>query len=92
MLRYTPDTIKAKFLHSTLQQIEGEPDYAAINAIMQQLHENAATVPSNLGRGAHGHIGLVMEPTLYSSLSATTYNALSAPTRAMLPGNVSSQA
>eukprot|EP00957_Ditylum_brightwellii_P069135 5249734-Ditylum_brightwellii.AAC.1 len=58
---------------------------------MQQLYENAATIPSSLGGGAHGHIGLVMEPTLYSSLSATAYNAPSAPTRTTLPGNATSQ-
>eukprot|EP00957_Ditylum_brightwellii_P163252 12430652-Ditylum_brightwellii.AAC.3 len=33
-----------------------------------------------------------MEPTLYSSLSTTAYNAPSAPTRATSPGNASSQA
>eukprot|EP00957_Ditylum_brightwellii_P175579 13368682-Ditylum_brightwellii.AAC.1 len=91
MVRYTPDKIKAKFPYPTLQWVEGEPDYAAINTIMQQLYENAATIPSSLGRGAHGHIGLVMEPTLYFSLSATAYNAPSAPTRATLPGNATSQ-
>eukprot|EP00957_Ditylum_brightwellii_P159217 12118309-Ditylum_brightwellii.AAC.1 len=58
---------------------------------MQQLYENAATIPSSLGGGAHGHIGLVMELTLYSGLSATAYNAPSAPTRATLAGNTISQ-
>eukprot|EP00957_Ditylum_brightwellii_P084543 6428619-Ditylum_brightwellii.AAC.1 len=58
---------------------------------MQQLYKNAATIPSSLGGRAHGHIRLVMEPTLYSSLSATTYNAPSAPTRTMLPCNTTSQ-
>eukprot|EP00957_Ditylum_brightwellii_P001268 99700-Ditylum_brightwellii.AAC.1 len=91
MVRYTPDKIKAKFPHPTLQQVEGKPDYTAINTIMQQLYENAATIPSSLGEGAHGHIGLVMEPKLYSSLFATAYNAPSAPTRTTLPGNASSQ-
>eukprot|EP00957_Ditylum_brightwellii_P098706 7518887-Ditylum_brightwellii.AAC.1 len=81
MEHYTPDGIKAKFPHLTLQRVEGEPDYAAINTLMQQLYENAATIPSSLGGGAHGHIGLMMEPILYSSLSATVYNAPSAPTR-----------
>ena len=60
MVRYTPDEIKAKFPHPSLQRVEGEPDYASINAIMQQLYKNAATIPSSLGGGAHGHIGLVM--------------------------------
>eukprot|EP00957_Ditylum_brightwellii_P041205 3118974-Ditylum_brightwellii.AAC.1 len=58
---------------------------------MQQLCKNAATMPSNLGGVAHGHNGLVMEPMLYSSLSLTAYNAPSAPTRTMLPGNASLQ-
>eukprot|EP00957_Ditylum_brightwellii_P148857 11332350-Ditylum_brightwellii.AAC.1 len=71
MMHYTPHKIKAKFPHPTLQWVEGEPDYATINTIMQQSYENAATIPSSLGGGAHGHIRLVMEPTLYSSLSAT---------------------
>eukprot|EP00957_Ditylum_brightwellii_P135241 10312337-Ditylum_brightwellii.AAC.1 len=37
MVRYTQDKIKAKFLHPTSQRVEGEPDYAAINTITQQL-------------------------------------------------------
>eukprot|EP00957_Ditylum_brightwellii_P112631 8585723-Ditylum_brightwellii.AAC.1 len=91
MVRCTPDEIKAKFPHPTLQQVEREPDYAAINTIMQQLYKNAATIPSSLGGGVHGHIRLVMEPMLYSSLFATAYNAPSAPTRATLAGNATSQ-
>eukprot|EP00957_Ditylum_brightwellii_P105810 8069271-Ditylum_brightwellii.AAC.1 len=91
MVRYTPDKIKAKFPHPKLQRVEGEPVYAAINTIMQQLYKNAATIPSSLGGGAHGHIGLVMEPTLNSSLSAMAYNATSAPTRATLVGNTTFQ-
>eukprot|EP00957_Ditylum_brightwellii_P030730 2328734-Ditylum_brightwellii.AAC.1 len=58
---------------------------------MQQLYKNAATIASSLGGGAHGHIGLLMEPTLYFSLSAMVYNAPSAPTRATLAGNATSQ-
>eukprot|EP00957_Ditylum_brightwellii_P119905 9150218-Ditylum_brightwellii.AAC.1 len=91
MVRYTPDKIKAKFPHPTLQRVEGELDYAAINTLMQQLYKNAATLPSSLGGGAHGHISLVVENTLYSSLSVTTYDAPIAPTRTTLPGNTTSQ-
>eukprot|EP00957_Ditylum_brightwellii_P100556 7664774-Ditylum_brightwellii.AAC.1 len=58
---------------------------------MQKLYKNVATIPSSLGGGAHGLIGLVMEPTLYSSLSAADYNAPSAPTRTTLSGNTTSQ-
>eukprot|EP00957_Ditylum_brightwellii_P140746 10721788-Ditylum_brightwellii.AAC.1 len=72
--------------------IKREPDYAAIIAIMLQLYENAAVIPISLGGGAHMCIGLVMEPTLYSTISTTKYMAPTAPTRAMLPNNASSQA
>eukprot|EP00957_Ditylum_brightwellii_P016183 1217560-Ditylum_brightwellii.AAC.1 len=58
---------------------------------MQQLYKNAATIPSSLRGGAHGHIGLVMKPTLYSSLSATAYNSPGAQARATLAGNAASQ-
>eukprot|EP00957_Ditylum_brightwellii_P054716 4145690-Ditylum_brightwellii.AAC.1 len=57
MVRYTPDKIKAKFPHPTFQRVEGGPDYAAINTIMQQLYKNAATIPSSLG--GEGHIGIL---------------------------------
>eukprot|EP00957_Ditylum_brightwellii_P177348 13508899-Ditylum_brightwellii.AAC.1 len=63
MMCYTSDKIKAKFPHPMLQRVEGKPDYAAINTLMQQLYKNAATIPSSLSGEAHGHIGLVMEPT-----------------------------
>eukprot|EP00957_Ditylum_brightwellii_P204314 15338640-Ditylum_brightwellii.AAC.1 len=92
MVQYIPGKFKAKFLNPMLQRIEGEPDYVAINAIMLQLYENAATIQSSLGGGAHGHIGIVMEPTMYFNLSATAYAPPTAPARVMLPGNASSQA
>eukprot|EP00957_Ditylum_brightwellii_P119148 9088555-Ditylum_brightwellii.AAC.1 len=59
---------------------------------MLQLYENAAVIPTSLGGGAHGHIGLVMEPILYSTLLAMAYTAPTAPTRSMMPNNASSQA
>eukprot|EP00957_Ditylum_brightwellii_P196051 14937429-Ditylum_brightwellii.AAC.1 len=58
---------------------------------MLQLYENAAVIPTSLGRSAHGYIGLVMEPTLYSTLLATAYMAPTAPTRFTMPDNSSSQ-
>eukprot|EP00957_Ditylum_brightwellii_P188101 14320241-Ditylum_brightwellii.AAC.1 len=91
MVQYTPDEIKAKFPHPLLQQVEGGPDYTATKAIMLQLYENAAVISTNLGGGANGHIDLVMEPTLCSSLSTTAYTPMIAPTRTTLPGNASSQ-
>eukprot|EP00957_Ditylum_brightwellii_P099367 7569061-Ditylum_brightwellii.AAC.2 len=87
-----PDKIKAQFLHPALQRIKGEPDYAVISTIMLQLYENAAVIPTSLGGGAHGYIGLVMDPILYSMISTTAYMTPTAPTSATMPNNASSQA
>eukprot|EP00957_Ditylum_brightwellii_P125841 9593098-Ditylum_brightwellii.AAC.1 len=91
ILQYTPDEIKAKFQHPSLQTIKGEPDYAAINAFMLKLYENAAVIPSSLGGEAYGHIGLVMEPALYSTLLVTAYTAPMTPTKTTMWGNTSAQ-
>ena len=37
------------------------------------MYGNAATLPTTLGGGAHGHVGLIMKATLYVTLSATAY-------------------
>eukprot|EP00957_Ditylum_brightwellii_P140432 10699708-Ditylum_brightwellii.AAC.1 len=50
------------------------------------LYANAAAVPTTLGGGAHGHIGLVMEAGLYGMLSGgTAYTAPPEPIRVQLP-------
>eukprot|EP00957_Ditylum_brightwellii_P145854 11106186-Ditylum_brightwellii.AAC.1 len=50
------------------------------------LYANAAAVPTALGGGAHGHIGLVMEAGLYGTLSSgTAYTAPPEPVRGPLP-------
>eukprot|EP00957_Ditylum_brightwellii_P197754 15065597-Ditylum_brightwellii.AAC.1 len=50
------------------------------------LYANAAVVPTTLGGGAHGHIGMVMEAGLYGTLSGgTAYNAPPKPIRGQLP-------
>eukprot|EP00957_Ditylum_brightwellii_P098978 7539913-Ditylum_brightwellii.AAC.1 len=44
-----------------------------------QLYSNAGANPTGLGGGQHGHIGLVMDPELYTTLSATVYLAPTVP-------------
>ena len=69
----TVENIVAKFPVKTLPQIHGEPDYESIKAIQDILYGNAASLPTTLGGGNHGHIGLIMTPALYLTLSATAY-------------------
>eukprot|EP00957_Ditylum_brightwellii_P001762 135182-Ditylum_brightwellii.AAC.1 len=61
MSTYLTEEVQSKFLHKTLPQCNGEPNYDYIHEVMMALYANAAAVPTALGGGAHGHIGLVME-------------------------------
>jgi hypothetical protein len=67
------DDIIAKFPNKTIPTIHGEPDYAAISNIVQLMYGNAASLPTTLGGGQHGHVGLIMTPILYTTLSNTPY-------------------
>ena len=68
------DEIVAKFPVKVLPRIDGEPAYESINAMMQLLYANAATLSTTNGGGRHGHIGLLMKPELYTTLSAVPYD------------------
>ena len=37
------------------------------------LYANAAMLPTTTGGGTHGHIGLIMKPALYNTLSEMPY-------------------
>ena len=67
------DDIVSKFPIKTLPRIDGEPTYENINEMMQILYANAATLQSTMGGGTHGHIGLIMKPELYRTLSNIPY-------------------
>lgn len=73
------DDIVAKFPIKTLPRIVGEPEYSTINDLVQTLYGNAATLETTLGGGNHGHIGLIMKPQLYATLSGTPYAAPNDP-------------
>lgn len=68
------DDIVGKFPHKRLPTIQGEPTYASINDLMQIMYANAAAVPTTLGGGTHGHIGLVMKNSLYETLSPIPFD------------------
>jgi hypothetical protein len=68
------DDIVAKFPTKTLPTTEGEPNYSSISTMVQTLYGNAASLSTTLGGGQHGHVGLVMTPILYATLSNTAYN------------------
>ena len=46
---------------------------------------NAQTVHSELGRGAHSHLGLVLSPERYALISNAPYNQLQHPGHLVIP-------
>ncbi len=67
------DRIIAKFAIKNIPKIDGKPDYANLNEMIQALYANTATLSTTLGGGSHGHVGLIMKPTLYTTLTATEW-------------------
>ena len=61
------------FEFKELTKIHGEPTYESLKELHNQLKANACTVPSNLGGGQHGHLGLVLSPTKYALISNTPF-------------------
>ena len=53
--------------------IVGEPTYAALKTLKDQLKANAASVPTTLGGGNHGYLGLILSPATYATISVTAF-------------------
>ena len=69
------DDVVSKFPIKTMPKINGEPDYNTINTMMQLLYGNAASLPTSLGGGHHGHIGIIRTPQLYTTLATMPYES-----------------
>ena len=59
------------FEYPELTKIHGAPTYPTIRIIKNEVKANAHSVASNLGGGAHGHYGLVVDPTEYVMVPGT---------------------
>ena len=53
------------FPHPTIRPFTEKPTYFNLVRFREQLVENAATVPSPLGGGQHGHSGLILPDASY---------------------------
>ena len=71
--------IMAKFTGKTLPIIRVDPNYEDIIEIMQVLYVNLVGLPTLQGGGHNRHIGIIMNPTLYSTLKTTECIKLTDP-------------
>ena len=71
MMRYNTavNYIDMYFEYKELTKIHGEPNYESIKCLHLQIKTNAGSVPSNLGGGNFGHLGLVVTQAKYALIS-----------------------
>ena len=62
-----------RFEYRTLHKIHGEPTYATLKRLKDQLRTNASGISSNLGGGNHGHLGLILTNAEYANVSPVPY-------------------
>ena len=62
----------AKFVIKTLTTISREPEYESLNEMIQSLYANAVTLKTTPDVGKHGHVGLILKDTLYTTLLMVT--------------------
>ena len=53
--------------------ITGEPIYESLKTLKDQLKTNAASIPTTLGGGNHGYLGLILSPAFYATIAATQF-------------------
>ena len=59
------DAIRDSFPFPTIPSLTGQPTYESIRAFHMKLKSNAASIPSTLGGGNHGLLGLVLAGPTY---------------------------
>lgn len=63
------DIKQTYFDYPELTKISGEPTLAALIKLRNELKANAQAVPTTLGGGAHGHLGLVVADSAYQRIT-----------------------
>ncbi len=64
-----PATIIAGFPHPVVTKIIGRPTFSQIQKFNKKLKANAASVPTTLGGGLLGHLGLLLTPAEYATVT-----------------------
>ena len=66
------------FKHPVLTKIRGEPTYETLHHLKNELKDNASYVPTILGGGNHGYLGMIIKPAEYHHI--TPGNIFTRPT------------
>ena len=85
MATHTVDYRNTVFEYPTLTKLHGEPTFEGVRLLHKELMVNSQTVHSDLGGGAHGHLGLVLSPRRYALISNAQYNRPQHPGQLVIP-------
>jgi hypothetical protein len=66
-----PSVTDTYFQHKVLTRLHGQPTYETLQTLATEIKANAASVPSTLGGGHLGHLGLILSDARYATLAAT---------------------
>ena len=69
----TIDCVSLYFPHKIIEKTESRPTYDTLKKLQNMIKANASSVISDLGGGAHGHLGLVLPSSEYNNIINTTY-------------------
>ena len=66
-----PSVTDTYFQHKVLTRLHGQPTYETLQTLATEIKANAASVPSTLGGGHFGHLGLILSDARYATLATT---------------------
>jgi hypothetical protein len=67
-----PSVNDTYFQHKVLTKVHaGLPTYESLQTLHTELKANAGSVPSTLGGGQNGHLGLLLSAVRYATLTHT---------------------
>eukprot|EP00957_Ditylum_brightwellii_P141240 10761021-Ditylum_brightwellii.AAC.1 len=67
------DELTKVFPHLVLPRLVGQSTYKNLYEIHKLLMENASKIPSTIGGGNHGHLGLIIEAPKYLQLTGVAF-------------------
>ena len=69
---YNPlDYVTKYFEYKQFNKIYGKPTVESVLLLFRQIKQNSHTVRKNLGGGQLGYLALIIDPTVYTSISGT---------------------
>ena len=64
-----PSVLDTYFQHKVLTKVVGQPTYESLQLLSTEIKANASSVPSTLGGGLYGHLGLILSDERYATLA-----------------------